>query len=106
MPGRVFYLALGGIHTEKTECVSGVSIVKSRWRRMLSVVSEARQSVLSGSSKNHAAIRRVLEDTVKAFEMHGYVAVDWFETWPRDDHDFNKDCYTAINQWALNWKDD
>jgi hypothetical protein len=84
---KVFLLALGGLNSENSKKVEmhGITmpVVKSRWRRLLSEVRETHKKmsashfILNGND----AVLRILDDLMKAFQLHGFATGEWFEEW-------------------------
>lgn len=75
---ELYLLALGGIYDEQSIQVNGTWVVKARWSMLLDQIILL---LASQPSDHYASIKRILEDLVFAFQLHGYLKHDWLEDW-------------------------
>ena len=74
----LYLLALGGINDEQSTKMNGTWVVKARWSRLLDQVILLNTNSFSDQS---VCIKRIQEDLVFAFQLHGYLKHEWLEDW-------------------------
>ncbi len=97
---QLFYIALGGLHSEKSEFIKegNVWVVKCRWKRILDNVKGLLKSLKhsQGILTSNDSIISIFEDLVTVFQIHGYATGEWFDEIKNIESlklkDYNEDC--------------
>lgn len=79
---KVFLIALGGISDKKTEKFGDTPIVKCKWKDILQSVKEiySRLDREQGVLYVNDSVRRILNDIIIAFRLHGFSVGAWFDS--------------------------
>lgn len=81
---KLYLIALGGLHNQKSEERLGVRVIKCRWSRILTKVVE-QQKLLTNevdTSGYNEMVSAVLNDLILSFRIHGFFTGEWFQTLP------------------------
>ncbi|MBI9062753.1 MAG: hypothetical protein JEZ14_12270 [Marinilabiliaceae bacterium] len=81
---QLFYLALGGIRSQKTESVEGIKVVKCRWKNLLDHTKAIlnQQADKDKKSDINDSVKCILEDLITVFHIHGFATGEWFKELP------------------------
>jgi len=89
---KLYFIALGGIYEEETEILLEVSILKSRWKRILAkVIDHYNQlSTLSSNISSVNSIKIILHDLILVFQLHGYSTGTWLSSLPIKNYEIGE----------------
>ncbi|TCO06967.1 hypothetical protein [Natronoflexus pectinivorans] len=101
---KLYYIALGGIRSEKKEKCNNVIIFPCQWNRILRAVKKELSNITKDVDATDAPIllRPIFEDLLLAFNIHEFAVGEWFETMPHLDSYINNQSLVTLSDLPFN----
>ncbi|OCA75434.1 hypothetical protein [Chryseobacterium arthrosphaerae] len=108
----LYFIQLGGIYnhdddndlTDEFYTNKSVKVCKTTWTNLLNTIVNFKEYILSKNNQNEQNIIRILDDIIKAFEIHQFYKINWLNNLKEiliDQASFNhlSYCEPKITNW-------